>query len=74
MQAVIRLSISELNEKLIATLKHLYGNREVEITISDVSARTKHVKYKAKIDERIQKVEEGEQLIYLELSDLKKLL
>jgi hypothetical protein len=74
MQAVIRLSISELNEKLIATLKNLYGNRDVEITISDVSPKAKPKKYKTIIDERIQKVEEGKQLIYLDMSDLKKLL
>ncbi len=74
MQAVIRISISELNERLISTLKKLYGNRDVEITISDVSPKSKPKKYKTIIDERIQKVEEGKQLIYLDMSDLKKLL
>ncbi|MEO8147309.1 MAG: hypothetical protein ABI723_06720 [Bacteroidia bacterium] len=74
MNAVIKIHINELNESLIATLHKLFDGRDVEITISDsVKTKTEPKKYQAVIDERIQKVEEGEELVYLSIDELKKM-
>ena len=74
MNTTIRINANDLNEKVIKAIKEMFGNREIEINVTEAMSETDYLfnsPANAKIlEERIDQTEAGEAQVK---SSLKKL-
>ena len=76
MNTTIKINAQELNERFINSIKEMFGNKNIEINISEDVDDTDYLfrseKNKRILEERMKNVDEGKNLLDVSLDDLKK--
>jgi antitoxin YefM len=76
MVTTIRINANDINENIIASIKSMFKNKEIEINISEAMDDTDYLFASSEnrriLEERMKNVDSGKNLITVSVDDLKK--
>ncbi len=76
MNTTIRINANDINENIVASIKRMFKNKEIEINISEAIDDTDYLfasqENRRIIEERMKNVDNGENLVNISIDDLKK--
>ena len=76
MNTTIRINANDINENIVASIKRMFKNKEIEINIYEAIDDTDYLfaspENRRIIEERMKNVDSGENLVNISIDDLKK--
>ncbi len=75
MNTTIRINANDINENIIISIKQMFKNKDIEITISEAIDDTEYLfassSNKKILEERMKNADEGSNLVKVSLDELK---
>ncbi len=76
MNTTIRINANDINENIIASIKKMFKNKEIEIVISEAYDDTDYLfsspENRRILEERMKNVDNNENIVNISTDDLKK--
>ncbi|MCK4663030.1 MAG: hypothetical protein KAT68_09210 [Bacteroidales bacterium] len=77
MNTTIKINAQDINENIMRSIKAMFGNKEIEINISEALDDTDYlfrsVTNKKLLEERMKNADEGKNLVNVPIENLKKM-